>query len=322
MAFWKGQRGSVATEYMLVISVVVVGVTAAGYVYVPGFQDGTAALSRDVSSILASGDIGGIGTDRDQDGSSGGKAGTSGNGTSASAPTNSQNCTGTFIQNCSAQTAGVGGDVTGKDGQVLSGASTTAVATLVDPNASRADKAAARQEVLDKATANCSQVFLASVTGKKTDTVTVETVANGLTVPDTMKINLPFFGFSFGKIPTDYKGFMSLDQMQAYLGTQGVNATVTKNVTPSQIGTALSNGQKVGVIIDVDSNGNPTATCGGKCGHTVKVTKIEGDTVTIKDRNGTRHVPLSDFQNALTAQGGGMIAVTPKSKGGGWAWNH
>ena len=316
MSFWKGQLGSAATEYMLVISVVVVGATAAGFVYVPTFRDGTVALSRDVSSILATGDIGGVGTNRDMSGTGG-----SGIGNSTTGPTTSggSNCTGTFIQNCSAQTAGVGGADKGKGG-VVAGASTTAVDTLQDPHATRAEKAAAAQEVVNGATANCSQVFLAGVTGKRTSTVTVETVKAGLTVPDTMKLNIPFFGFSFGNIPVDYKGYMSLDQMQAYLGTVGVNATVTKNVTPSQIQTTLASGQKVGVIIDVDKNGNPTSGCGGKCGHTVKVLGVNGDTVTIKDKNGTRNVPVSDFQNSLNAQGGGMIAVTPKgNNSGGWA---
>lgn len=318
MRFWKRQRGSAATEYMLVVSVITVGVTAAGYAYVPGFREGTAALSQDVSSILATGDVGDIGFARHGDktidtGNTPGAPSTpggSGNG-------GGDNCTGGFIQRCSAQTAGVGG---GTSGAVLAqGASNTAVQTLQDPNASYVDQAAARREVLDNVTKNCSQVFLAGVTGQRVSTVTVATVTDGLTVPDTMKINLPFLGISFGGIPTDYKGFMTLDQMQAYLGSQGVQATVSQNATSSQIAQALAEGKKVGVIIDTDANFTPISSCGGKCGHTVKVTNITSDFVTVKDRNGSRDVPIHEFENALNAQGGGMIAVTPKGNGGGWA---
>ena len=321
MRFWKRQRGSAATEYMLVVSVITVGVTAAGYAYVPGFREGTAALSQDVSSILATGDVGDIGFARHGDKTidTGTTPGGSGNGANGAGSNGSggDNCTGGFIQRCSAQTAGVGGG-TG-DALLARGASNTAVQTLQDPNASYGDQAAARREVLDAVTKNCSQVFLAGVTGQRVSTVTVATVTDGLTVPDTMKINLPFLGISFGGIPTDYKGFMTLDQMQAYLGSQGVQATVSQNATSTQIAQALAEGKKVGVIIDTDANFTPISGCGGKCGHTVKVTNITADFVTVKDRNGSRDVPIHDFENALNAQGGGMIVVTPKGNGGGWA---
>ncbi len=323
--FWKRQRGSAATEYMLVVSVITIGVTAAGYAYVPGFREGTAALSQDVSSILATGDVGDIGFARHGDK-------TIDTGTSPGAPSTSggsgngggDGCTGGFIQRCSAQTAGVGGiqnPTSGSGSDVSVGASRSAVATLQDPNANFVDRVVARQEVLQNVTQDCSQVFLAGVTGQRTSTVTVATVTEGLTVPDTMKINLPFLGISLGGIPTDYKGYMSLAQMQSYLTRQGIGATVSQNTTTTQIAQALASGQKVGVIIDVDANGNPVAGCGGKCGHTVKVTNVSPDFVTIKDRNGSRDVPIHDFENALSAQGGGMIVVTPKGHGGGWASN-
>lgn len=331
MRFFKGQMGSAATEYMLVVSVITVGVTAAGYAYVPGFKEGTAALSRDVSSILATGDVGEIGMGR--------HGGQNANGGAApGAPTTpgtsnpAQPCTGSYIAFCTGQTAGIGGgagDPTTGSGVALAGqatgASNTSVATLQDPNAAFGERIDAMIDVLDNTTQNCGQVFLAGETGESIFTVTLATVTQGLTVPDTMKINLPFLGISMGNIPTDYKGYMSLAQMQTYLTTKGVTSTVSQNVTTTQIDAALKAGQKVGVILDVDANWNPApcARGAGGCGHTVKVLSINtsANTVTLKDRYGTRDVPLQDFQNSLSAQGGGMIAVTPKSHGGGWASN-
>lgn len=49
---------------MLVVSVIVVAVVAAAYVFVPSFQNGVTALAEDTSRILDSGMVGGIGLDR------------------------------------------------------------------------------------------------------------------------------------------------------------------------------------------------------------------------------------------------------------------
>lgn len=49
----RAEGGQTATEYMMVISVVVIGVVAAAYVFVPSFQTGVFDLSNDVSNILA-----------------------------------------------------------------------------------------------------------------------------------------------------------------------------------------------------------------------------------------------------------------------------
>lgn len=53
--FLREEDGQTATEYMLVISVIVVAVVAAGYLFVPEFQKGVAQLGQDVSVILDSG---------------------------------------------------------------------------------------------------------------------------------------------------------------------------------------------------------------------------------------------------------------------------
>jgi Flp pilus assembly pilin Flp len=62
--FFKGQEGQTATEYMLIISVVVIAVVAAAYTFVPTFQAGVSDLANDVKTILAHGKIGSAGTSR------------------------------------------------------------------------------------------------------------------------------------------------------------------------------------------------------------------------------------------------------------------
>ena len=54
----KGQTG---TEYMLVVSVIVIAVVGAAYVFVPSFSAGVQDLGNDVRQILAMGDVGGVG---------------------------------------------------------------------------------------------------------------------------------------------------------------------------------------------------------------------------------------------------------------------
>lgn len=57
--FIRGEEGQTATEYMLIISVVVIAVVAAAYKFVPLFQEGVENLGQDVKKILSDG-----GTDR------------------------------------------------------------------------------------------------------------------------------------------------------------------------------------------------------------------------------------------------------------------
>ena len=61
---FKSERGQTSTEYMLLISVVVVAVTAAAYTFVPGFASGVRELGKDVSVILHDGSFGGVGLPR------------------------------------------------------------------------------------------------------------------------------------------------------------------------------------------------------------------------------------------------------------------
>lgn len=62
--FVREEEGQSTVEYMLLISVIVIAIVAAAYVFLEPFQKGVEALAQDVSSILDSGKIGEVGTDR------------------------------------------------------------------------------------------------------------------------------------------------------------------------------------------------------------------------------------------------------------------
>jgi Flp pilus assembly pilin Flp len=58
------EGGQSTVEYMLLISVIVIAIVAAAYVFVPVFQEGVEDLAGDVKTILSSGKIGRVGTSR------------------------------------------------------------------------------------------------------------------------------------------------------------------------------------------------------------------------------------------------------------------
>ncbi len=62
--FLRNEEGQTATEYMLIISVVVIAIVAAAYAFLPQFQAGVQALASDVKTILSGGNIGGSGVQR------------------------------------------------------------------------------------------------------------------------------------------------------------------------------------------------------------------------------------------------------------------
>lgn len=62
--FLEEEEGQSTVEYMLLISVIIIAVVAAAYIFMPSFQQGVQALAKDASSILDSGKIGKTGTSR------------------------------------------------------------------------------------------------------------------------------------------------------------------------------------------------------------------------------------------------------------------
>lgn len=58
------EDGQSTVEYMLLISVIVIALVAAAWVFVPQFQDGVKDLGMDVKKMLSTGKIGKAGTKR------------------------------------------------------------------------------------------------------------------------------------------------------------------------------------------------------------------------------------------------------------------
>ncbi len=57
MKIVRSRKGQSTTEYMLLISVIVISIVAAGYLFVGKFQDGVNVLGDEVSKTLNTGHI-------------------------------------------------------------------------------------------------------------------------------------------------------------------------------------------------------------------------------------------------------------------------
>jgi Flp pilus assembly pilin Flp len=62
--FIQEEEGQSTVEYMLLISVVVIAIVAAAYVFLDPFKAGVENLAEDIEGGLNSGTIAGVGTDR------------------------------------------------------------------------------------------------------------------------------------------------------------------------------------------------------------------------------------------------------------------
>ena len=62
--FIQEEEGQSTVEYMLLISVVVIAIVAAAYVFLDPFKAGVENLAEDIEDCLASGTCAGVGTDR------------------------------------------------------------------------------------------------------------------------------------------------------------------------------------------------------------------------------------------------------------------
>jgi len=62
--FGLNRRGQSTVEYMLLISVIVIAIVAAAYIFVPIFSEGVNNLALDVKDILSTGEVIGTGSAR------------------------------------------------------------------------------------------------------------------------------------------------------------------------------------------------------------------------------------------------------------------
>ena len=60
----KDEEGQSTVEYMLLISVIVIAIVAAAYVFIDPFKQGVLDLAEDIKKILSDGKIGRVGTTR------------------------------------------------------------------------------------------------------------------------------------------------------------------------------------------------------------------------------------------------------------------
>jgi Flp pilus assembly pilin Flp len=60
----RDEEGQSTVEYMLLISVIVIAIVAAAYVFIEPFKQGVQDLANDVKRILSDGKIGRVGTTR------------------------------------------------------------------------------------------------------------------------------------------------------------------------------------------------------------------------------------------------------------------
>jgi len=60
----KEEEGQSTVEYMLLISVIVIAIVAAAYVFIDPFKQGVLDLAKDIKKILSDGKIGRVGTNR------------------------------------------------------------------------------------------------------------------------------------------------------------------------------------------------------------------------------------------------------------------
>ena len=60
----RDEEGQSTVEYMLLISVIVIAIVAAAYVFIDPFKQGVLDLAKDIKKILSDGKIGRVGTTR------------------------------------------------------------------------------------------------------------------------------------------------------------------------------------------------------------------------------------------------------------------
>jgi len=60
----RDEEGQTTVEYMLLISVIVIAIVAAAYVFIEPFKQGVLDLAKDIKKILSDGKIGRVGTSR------------------------------------------------------------------------------------------------------------------------------------------------------------------------------------------------------------------------------------------------------------------
>lgn len=297
----RARSGQTSVEYFLVLSVVTVGVSGAGYVYVPGFRGGVDQLGHDVSRILVTGEVGSSSTDA--------YGATSGSGVGMMRAGGLN--TGRGGTDGSGANVVTSGPFIGDQAKGFSGLDQTVGASTRDPSGKVVSLVTyPRGYSLPDGTNGCNAYAIDR--------------ALGPTSPSPMAIYEQMRAQGL----TDAQGRSTLAQDQAFLASMGRNSILTRNASLAELRRAVAGPWSVIVVVDVvtDSKGMRTVAPCGKdgCGHTMTVIGFDAQGNVLlqddrRDENGNPivyTVPVDQFQRAWGAQGYSMLRVPPAGMGG------
>lgn len=308
--------GQAGTEYMLVLSVLTIAVVAGAFVFVPTFQNGTMSLAHDISTILDTHQIAGMGVGGG--GNNGGGAnngvannggGNNGGGANNGGANNGNGANGNAV-NGGGLNGGNGGNGNGNspganrngEGAEFGGSDTLTLAALgtriggTDMSGSEWWNAAKSTGLTDGQICSQYAIWL-HIPGTLRDTV-AETVDAGLT--QTQQVTIPrfsIFGWSpFGERTVEVtQGQMNLRGMQQYLRQNGQDSQFRRDQSINDLGSMVDGGHSP-VVILATRPGDPTS------GHTVTVVGVETvngrQVVMVKDQRGIYEIPASTFNES------------------------
>lgn len=322
----RTQLGQTGTEYMLVISVILVAVVGAAYVFVPSFQEGTQQLSNDVSTILDTHKIGGMGADTGAGGPNG-PAGPDGEAVANGATPATGNQNGRAVwENKSGNNgfftgmfAAIFGDRQvassgGTGGQEVSASAVTGGATIdnragISPESTgsyfEGEAQAATAGSGYEGDPICGPAAIAALLGRPLADVMTELKANNrLDVVRTVG----------GIISTESTpGVQSTDQIVAALkndyGWDASTSALKGNPDPMAALREMNvNNERVIVLYD---NNTDLASVDGTQGHYATVKAITSTEVLLDHPGGREWMPIETFQQRFLATGGEVVVANP-----------
>lgn len=334
----RTQLGQTGTEYMLVISVILVAVVGAAYVFVPSFQEGTRQLASDVSTILDSHQIGDLGV------------GATGDGQPVSGPSDSNAADSDGAVDGASPAAGENGDGRSRwenrrgnngffggmfaaifgDRQVASSGGTggqSVEASAVTGGATIDNRAGISPESVGSYFEGEAQAAV-SGTGFEGDPICGPAAIAAMLgkplqdVMDSLKTNnrLDVVRTTGGVISQESTpGVMSADQVAAALkqdyGWDASTAALKGNPDPmAALRTLNDNNARVVILYD---NNPDLAAVDGTQGHFATIKAITSTEVLIDHPGGREWMPIETFQKRFLASGGEVVTANPPSNPAG-----
>lgn len=286
----RTQLGQTGTEYMLVISVILVALVGAAYVFVPSFQDGTQQLANDVSTILDTHQINGMGANTTATGpgasgnanpaaanrgvaNAGGTSGNAGNGGGNGGAGNGrgvyQETTAgtTFFERLFGITRTTTASSEGTGGQ--DGVATTITSATMENGVGLTEgstgsylksdaQIAMEGSDLDPTGPNCPGALLAAIMGRTYDSAFRDELARGGYL-ETVRTETKMFGVTIA-VEESTNGVMAASEMERFLREEAdytaTSYSAGRNMT--DVTAALDRGQSVHVLYDRGTKGELT----------------------------------------------------------------